>query len=296
MIAGMYAWVHLAFDRNTALLTTAGLAVGFWPVMAARQSLRSIALPALFVLVVWLFWLGVRRLEIGDLRSRDWRLKNQLISNLQSPISLFIIAGLLLGLTFYTYIPARGMWILFPLVLGYLLLVRRDLFRKSWRGLLLMLLVAGVVALPLFLYLRANPSVEVRIAELSAPLTAVSQGEFSSLWQNVLGGLKIISFVGDTAWRYNISERPLLPPMMSLLFWVGVIIALWFVLKPIIKRKQDDTLVGAASFLALCWLALGLGPVVGDRSIFEHDASDGDAARALFVSGVDDWECGEIRD
>ena len=261
MIAGMTAWVHLAFDRNTALLTAAGLAVGFWPVMAARQSLRSISLPALFALTVWLFWLGIRRLEIGDLRSRDRRLAT-LISNLQSPISIFIIAGCLLGLTFYTYIPSRGMWVLFPLVLVYLFLVRRDLFRKSWRGLLLMLLVAGIVALPLLLYLRANPTVEVRIAELSAPLTAVATGDFSGLWQNVLGGLKIISIVGDTAWRYNIPERPLLPPIMSLLFWLGVIIALWFVLKPIIKRKPDDVLLGTASFLALCWLALGLGPVL----------------------------------
>ena len=58
MIVGMYAWVHVAFDRHTALLTAAGLSVGFWPVMAARQSLRSITLPAIFVLVVWLFLAG----------------------------------------------------------------------------------------------------------------------------------------------------------------------------------------------------------------------------------------------
>ena len=258
MIAGMYAWANLAFDRNTALLTAAGLAVGFWPVMAARQSLRSIALPALFVLAVWLFWLGIRGWG-SEARDRGNRI---LVPSPQSLIPTFVVAGVLLGLTFYTYIPSRGMWVLFPLVLGYLLLVRRDLFRNSWRGLLLMLLVAGVVALPLFLYLRTNPLVEVRIAELSAPLTAVSQGDFSGLWQNVLGGLKIISFVGDTAWRYNIPERPLLQPIMSFLFWAGVIIALWFVLKPIIKRKRDETLLGTASILALCWLALGLGPVL----------------------------------
>ena len=40
-IAGMAAWTRRAFDEPTALLTAAGLAVGFWPVMAGRQALRS---------------------------------------------------------------------------------------------------------------------------------------------------------------------------------------------------------------------------------------------------------------
>ena len=258
MIVGMAAWVQLAFDRYTALLTAAGLAVGFWPVMAARQSLRSITLPALFVLAVWLFWLAIRGWGLG---TRD-RGNTLLVPSSQSPIPTFVVAGILLGLTFYTYIPARGMWVLFPLVLGYLFLVRRDLFRKSWRGTVLMLLVAGVVALPLLFYLRANPTVEVRIAELSAPLTAVSRGDFSGLWQNILGGVKIISFVGDTTWRYNIPERPLLQSAMSILFWIGFMLAIWYVLKPLIQPKPDDKLQGAAAFLALCWFGLGLAPVL----------------------------------
>ena len=62
LIAGMFAWVHRAFNEPTALLTAAGLAVGFWPVMSGRQALRSILLPALFVLAVTVFW---RAMEIG---------------------------------------------------------------------------------------------------------------------------------------------------------------------------------------------------------------------------------------
>jgi hypothetical protein len=59
LIAGMAAWVRRAFGWQTAVLAAAGLAVSFWPVMTARQSLRSITLPALFVLVVYLFWRGL---------------------------------------------------------------------------------------------------------------------------------------------------------------------------------------------------------------------------------------------
>ena len=42
MMGAMTAWARLAFNNRVALLTAAGLAVGFWPVMAARQGLRSI--------------------------------------------------------------------------------------------------------------------------------------------------------------------------------------------------------------------------------------------------------------
>ena len=193
--------------------------------------------------------------EISGLRPRDWRLQS-------TPISFFVFAGVLLGLTFYTYIPARVLWLIFPLTLGYLFVLRRDVFGKSWRGVLLMLLIAGVIGLPLFFYLQNNPLAEIRIGELSGPLTAVFNGDFSELGQNIIGGLKIISFVGDSAWRYNIAERPLLQPIMSILFWAGLIAAVWYAIKPIVKRQTDDKLLGAASFLALSWFAIGLAPVL----------------------------------
>ncbi|MCK5919939.1 MAG: glycosyltransferase family 39 protein, partial [Methylococcales bacterium] len=77
-LIGMTAWVRRAFDTQTALLTAAGLAVSFWPLMSARQMLRSVTLPALFVWAVYFFWLGVG--------VRDWRLEigARSISNLQS--------------------------------------------------------------------------------------------------------------------------------------------------------------------------------------------------------------------
>ncbi|HMT20079.1 MAG TPA: glycosyltransferase family 39 protein [Promineifilum sp.] len=58
MIAAVYAWARRAFGAPVALLSAAGLAVGFWPVMAGRQALRSIALPAVFAVAVLFFWRG----------------------------------------------------------------------------------------------------------------------------------------------------------------------------------------------------------------------------------------------
>ena len=38
-------------------------------------------------------------------------------------------------------------------------------------------------------YLLAHPEAETRIGQLSAPLTAVTQGNFTPLWRNTLAGL-----------------------------------------------------------------------------------------------------------
>ncbi|MBK8905106.1 MAG: glycosyltransferase family 39 protein [Anaerolineaceae bacterium] len=263
MIVAMTAWTRLAFNNRVALFTAAGLAVGFWPVMAARQGLRSITLPALFTLALVFFWRGLQKLEIGD-----WRVEigkpitvNQLPYAKRSRSDItFLLAGLLLGLTFYTYIPARGLWLLFPALLLVGGLWDRRWLKRAWRGTAVPLLIAGILAWPLFAYLRANPGAEIRIDELRAPLTAALQGDFSLLWANIKGGLAIFTIAGDMAWRYNIPERPLLGPVMGGLFYLGIGVALW----RIFRGKGE--LVGRNGRLAyaaaLIWLLGGLAPVL----------------------------------
>ncbi|MCL4266648.1 MAG: hypothetical protein KJ069_25865 [Anaerolineae bacterium] len=278
-IAGMAAWVRRAFDWQTAVLTAAGLSVSFWPLMAARQSLRSIMLPLLFVLTVLFFWRALTRSPKLEARSRK---SESLISDIghritdhRSPITDYGIAGLCLGLTFYTYIPARILWLVFPLTLGYVALAARPLLARAWRGVLLMLVLAGILALPLFLYLAANPEAEIRIRELSGPLTAVTQGNLTPLWQNMREGAGILFWRGDDFWRYNIPGRPLLGLVMALLAGGGLVLAGWWALRPLIKRHPDTRLrrtpalsgdpwlpVEVAAFLALCWLLMGLVPAL----------------------------------
>jgi hypothetical protein len=251
MMAGMAAWVRRAFDRPTALLTAAGLAVGFWPVMAGRQMLRSITLPALFVLALLFWWRGTQRLETGD-----WKLgAGRLISSLQSPISHFILAGLFLGATFYTYIPSRVMWGMFPAFLVYAAWRQRPFLRRAWWGVGLMLAVAALVGWPLLQYLAAHPAVEVRIDELSVPLTAVTQGDFQPLLKNTLASLRLLTIEGDATWRYNILGRPFLQPIMGGLFYLGLVIAVWEIIRGKGSRSR-------ASFLALAWLLAGFSPVL----------------------------------
>ena len=265
LLAGTFAWARRAFDAQTALLNAAGLAVAFWPVMSGRQALRSVTLPALFVLAVYIFWralqMGMRhgRLEIGQctLISNP----QSPISNLQSPIS-FLVAGLFLGATFYTYIPARILWAIFPALLAYLLLVDRPLLWRLWPGTALMLLAAAVVALPLFYYLYAHPTAEGRVRELSVPLVAAATGEWRPLLTNAAASLRLFTLEGDPAWRYNISGRPLLPSLLGALFYGGVAIAVWQVVRAASGGCARVRERGMACFLALAWLAAGFSPAL----------------------------------
>lgn len=264
MIGAMTAWVRLAFNNRVALLTAAGLAVGFWPVMAARQGLRSITLPALFALALYFFWRGLQKLEIRDWRSETNKSPNYLPTFHFSLFTFhFFFAGFLLGLTFYTYIPARGLWLLFPALLLVGGVWDRRWLKQAWVGTAVTLLFAGVLAWPLFAYLQANPGAEIRIDELRAPLNAALQGDFALLWANIKGGLAIFTFAGDTAWRYNIPERPLLGPVIGALFYLGIGVALWQVAG---GKWQVRGMAGENGRLAyaaaLIWLVGGLAPVL----------------------------------
>ncbi|VAW33599.1 hypothetical protein MNBD_CHLOROFLEXI01-5311 [hydrothermal vent metagenome] len=268
MIAATAAWSRLAFNKRVALFTAAGLAVGFWPVMAGRQALRSITLPALFALALYFYWRGLQNLE-----TRDWRLASgshtlpPSITNTQLLITdyrlliTFLTSGLFLGLTFYTYIPARGMWLLFPVLLLLGALLDRAWLRRAWLPTALLLAVAGGLAAPLFIYLRNNPAAEFRIQELREPITAALQGDFSLLWLNIKSGLAIFTVLGDTTWRYNIPERPLLTPLLGILFYGGLAIALWQLIRP--KKRPFTAPSGRlAMAAALLWLLGGLAPVL----------------------------------
>ena len=309
LIAAVYAWVTRAFGRPAALLTAAGLAAGFWPLMAARQALRSIALPALFSLAVLFFWRGLEMAGGGTGERGSKGGQSPLLPRSPAPlrpILRFIAAGLFLGLTFYTYIPARALWLAFPALALYCWLwgglatrplpaadssgglPTRSTATDSSGGLptrptaadsagglpthaiwgtALTLIVAALVAAPLFLYLAANPGLEARVSELSAPLGGAAGGDFGPLLTNAAASLRLFTIEGDQTWRYNIPGMPFLPFPLSWLFYAGLLVAGWLAVDGLRNRVSSEKLgfydaARPGAFLALVWLALGFAPVL----------------------------------
>ena len=230
LLAATYAWTRHAFNQRIALWTVAGLSFSFWSLMISRHSLRSVTLPALLTLAIWAIWHVVNPTH-------------------RKKIGWVILSGVLLGATFYSYMPSRLLWGLWPLLL-IISLWHKGEFGRLWRPLLLSLLIALLIGFPLFYYIQTH-SAEARIDQLKGPLEALRQGNYRPLLTNITTALRLFTFKGDDGeimWRYNIPGRPWLSPLWGILFYTGLIIALWK------SRRQR------APLFALGWLLLGLLP------------------------------------
>jgi hypothetical protein len=258
MIAGTFTWAQRAFGFKTAIMTAAGLAVSFWAVMTGRQALRSIALPTIFVLAMLFFWWALQRRRDEVSMTSDQTSKFDLLKD--SSLLYFSLAGVLIGISIYTYIPARIMWLVIPLVLIFMAAFDRPGFKLSWRGTLLTLALAAIVAAPLIIYLGLNQEVEVRVAELSQPFREAITGDFSALLKNSTQSALIFAFKGDSHWRYNIPGRPFLSPVMAILLFLGLLLAIWQIGVGI--RHRERIRKATASFMAIIWLLLALVPVL----------------------------------
>ena len=237
LVALLYAWVARAFDRPTALLAAGLLALSFWPLSTSRQILRSITMPVLLMAAAGLYWQAI--FPSGGTYRRRY----------------FVLAGFLLGLSFYTYMPARITW-LAPVLLNLsFVLTDRPRWRKTRRGLGIMLLVMALTAGPLIGYLLAHPELEVRLSELAAPIQALRLGDPGPLWSRLSESVLLFSHQGDPQGIYNIAGRPLLPPVLAGLFYVGIAMALANAVGRLRQRRP------ACQFLLLC-LLLGVAPAL----------------------------------
>ena len=228
------------WGRKTALAVLAAYALSFWALMMARVGLRAPVLPALFTGAALAY-----DHAITSRGARAWR--------------GYVLAGLLLGAGFYTYIASRGLPLVFPLFLIALMLTSRrgghdaaptgHAWRTLWPGTLALLLIALAVGAPLFLHLRANPGLEQRVGQLGHALTALRAGDVRPLWSNVRAGLPMLIWRGDPQWLYNIAGRPGLEPALA----VGFAIGLAHALVHIRDRRH---------LFLLLWLAGGVAPAL----------------------------------
>jgi 4-amino-4-deoxy-L-arabinose transferase-like glycosyltransferase len=232
-VAISYWWIRRAFGVWEALLTSGMLAVSFWGVSVSRQGLRSAVLPALLAGAVVTWWRGAFDSERRPIRGYGW----------------FALSGLLVAATLWTYMAARVTWVIFLAMPLYLAFTDRPRFRQRWPGMALVLLVAMLAASPMFIWLWRHPGMEQRFSQLDEPLRRLAQGEVGQLWTNGLQALGMFTLRGDDLWMYNIPGRPLLGLVEGLLFYAGLLLAIWQW-----RRPQYA--------LALIWLAAGLFPSV----------------------------------
>lgn len=200
-----YLLMRELFGRGVALLTLAGLSLSFWHIFNSRVGLEPITLPLLEVASFYLFWLGFKR----------------------GSALILLLAGLLLGVSTYTYHSSPLVPLTLLLFLPYLLLFHRKRLRTNRWGLALMLLVAFLVFAPLGHYVLTRPQTSAaRVRDLSYHLYALRDGDPGPVLKDMVAILGMFGVRGDPEWRYNVAGRPVFDPLMALLFYAGVLLCI----------------------------------------------------------------------
>lgn len=258
VIIAAYGLARRWQGKTTAWLTAAWLAVAMWPVWAARFGVRHISLALLLGLSAWAFWWAFERTNDQNrgakLESTSAPFDSHPSTGTHRSLTTglpFLLAGLLLGLTAYTYQPARFIPLLFAGFGVYLVLFHRRLPWANKRGWLIWGGSAALVVLPLAIILsRAIPVEAGERAFSIEPLTELWAGNPRPLLDNVVATAGAFSVRGDPLKSYNLPGRPLFVPRWTgAFFYAGLALALWRWRRP-------------PYAFALLWLAVALLPTV----------------------------------
>lgn len=260
VVCGLLAipWVYVLgsrlFSRPVGFTAALCLTLSFWSLMYSRTGIRHIILPAVVLPAFFFLLVGLGLIPTG--RFARWP------GRTYWP---YLLSGGFMGLAFYTYFASRGVPLIVIAFAGYLALVHWPKFRQEAAGLTLTLLVAGGLALPLVLALRAQDGADARVAELALPIIRAQEGDYTVLQEHLGRTVNMFHSDGDDEWLYNIPFRPLFNPFNAAVFWVGVALALWWSLAPLWGRWRSgqlpDNRALACGFMGLWWLA-GLAPSV----------------------------------
>jgi 4-amino-4-deoxy-L-arabinose transferase-like glycosyltransferase len=240
----LQVWVPLL----AALVT----AVSYWHLNYSRAGLRVIWVPFFAALVTGFLWRGLSR----DSR---WSLA---------------AAGLLLGLSQYTYQAAR----LLPLLaLGAFLLTylsRRTFTRRDLVDLMITFGLALLVFAPLGIFATRHPEVfNDRLRQTALLEQGVDLGsQLASIAGQGQIALRMFFIEGDHEPLYTIPGRPSLNPFLALAFLAGILSAFW--------RWKNPAMLYLLSWLIL----LTLPAMIADQAATAKRALGAFPAAAILIA------------
>ena len=214
------------FNERVALLSALLWAITLWPVHLSRIGLRAILLAPLLGLTFWLAGKAFRE-------NRQW---------------LWLLAGIVYGLSVYTYLAARFVPLLFLVIVVILWWQGRG--KALWPGIFLFLVSAVLTTLPLLLVIMGDPELASRTGQVSILNETINQGDlWGTLWRHIGRGLGMFLWRGDTILRHNPAGRPIFDLFMALPWLLGMAILLRNYRQP-------------AAFSVLLWHLVMLGPTI----------------------------------
>ncbi|HEY65032.1 MAG TPA: hypothetical protein G4O02_10725, partial [Caldilineae bacterium] len=220
-VAALYPLARLMFGPAVALASTALLAFARWHLTMSRWGWNELGPPLFQLLATYFLIRGTR-----ERHGRD-----------------FALAGLFLGLGMYTYLASRLVVLVIVAYLAYRILFERGFLRRTWRGLILFLLIYGVTFAPLaetyarnpFTFLNRSRQVSIArdIERAGGDLMALVQPwkwrerdqariAWRVLRRNLMAHVKMFHLRGDHNPRHNLPGEPMLDPVTGVLFVLGL--------------------------------------------------------------------------
>ncbi|MFQ6101831.1 MAG: hypothetical protein ACE5OS_11450 [Anaerolineae bacterium] len=210
-----------------ALLSAAFLATSFWHLVLSRYGFRAITQPLLQALTVAALWRGLRPAPYsppptpplppacgGKGRGEGERLGG-------GNFPWLLLAGLLCGLTAYTYLAARAFPIPLAAALLTLLIADRGHRRACAGRLALFVSVAALTLAPLARYWLTHPGSFLNRTQ------QVAAANWAAAWAGIRACLGMFFLRGDPYVRFNLPHRPLFDPITAVLFLLGLAIVAW---------------------------------------------------------------------
>jgi len=225
-IPATYLMARAWFNQRVALLSAAVLATTLWHVHLSRIGFRAVTLPLTTALALWL---GARAYH--SRHRRDW-----------------LLAGLLYGLCFYAYLPARFTPIVLAAFALYLLSTGRG--RRLWPGVAWFAAGTLMTLAPLALYAVGHWDVVMgRPGQVSVFNPLINGGDlWGMLGRQLVGSLGMFFVRGDTIPRHNLPGRPVFDPLLGAAM-------VWGLARAVLRARRE-----VAPALTLIWVGLMLVP------------------------------------
>ena len=236
-----YLAKELFSSARIGLISSFFMAVNFWHINFSRMGFRAIMAPLLLVWGIYFFLLSTRKWDIYK----------------RTGIALALLAGLIYGLGFHTYIAYRATPLLLLLFIPFF--KNRNGFYK-----LATVFVFGTIitALPIGLYFLNNP------ADFLGRTTQVSiftsESPIKTLVLNSLKTIGMFFWNGDWNWRHNFAGRAELFWPVALFFGAGLVYSLFKITS---KNLRND---GFPFVLLLGWLGVCSLPVIVSSEGIPH--------------------------
>jgi 4-amino-4-deoxy-L-arabinose transferase-like glycosyltransferase len=208
----VYALAMRTLGWRVALIALGASAVVWWSIVMQRFILRQVFVLPLYALCLYAFWRGYD--EVMHAGRTGWR--------------YFVIGGVALGVAQYDHTIPRGLFLVFVVFGLYLLLFHRAIFKRMWRGILVLVVVAEVLAAPLLIYASQHPD-ENNLPQADL-LQANGVTTFASRLPETLSrvvGQFFWAGEGQDAMEYDIPYRPIFEPVGALLLALGLLVAIW---------------------------------------------------------------------